>query len=106
MHRTSHAVVCVIILLTCTFAVAQKKTATPKKSAPTITIAVDATSTPRKIFHATLHIPASAGPLTLYYPKWIPGEHGPTGPVQNLTGLKFSAGEQTLAWRRDLKDGW
>ena len=106
MHRTSHAVVCVIILLTCTFAVAQKKTATPKKSAPTITIAVDATSTPRKIFHATLHIPASAGPLTLYYPKWIPGEHGPTGPVQNLTGLKFSAGGQTLAWRRDLKDGW
>jgi predicted metalloprotease with PDZ domain len=106
MHRTSHAVVCVIILLTCTFAVAQKKTAAPKKAAPTITIAVDATSTPRKIFHATLHIPASAGPLTLYYPKWIPGEHGPTGPVQNLTGLKFSAGGQTLTWRRDLKDGW
>ena len=106
MDRTSRAVVCVMVSLACTFTVAQKKTAVTKKSAPTITIAVDATSTPRKIFHATLHIPASAGPLTLYYPKWIPGEHGPTGPVQNLTGLKFSAGGQTLAWRRDLKDGW
>ena len=67
-----------------------------KKPAPTIAVAVDATNTPRKIFHATLKIPASAGTLTLYYPKWIPGEHGPTGPVQNLTGLKFSAGGQTL----------
>ena len=53
-----------------------------KKPAPTIAVAVDATNTPRKIFHATLKIPASAGTLTLCYPKWIPGEHGPTGPVQ------------------------
>src|SRR4029079_18105188 len=80
---------------------------TPAKGpAPVITIALDAREAPRKIFHARLTIPASAGTLTLYYPKWIPGEHGPTGPIQNLTGLKFSAGGQTLPWRRDLKDGW
>jgi predicted metalloprotease with PDZ domain len=71
-----------------------------------ISLAVDATDAPRKIFHAQLDIPATAGTLTLLYPKWIPGEHGPTGPVQNLTGLKFTANGQELKWRRDLQDGW
>jgi len=51
-------------------------------------------------------IPTKPGTLTLYYPKWIPGEHGPTGPVQDLAGLKFSADGKSLAWRRDLLDGW
>ena len=73
---------------------------------PTVTIAVDATSAPRKIFHATLTIPAAAGDLTVYYPKWIPGEHAPDGPVIDLAGLKFSAGGKTLKWRRDLLDGF
>jgi predicted metalloprotease with PDZ domain len=73
---------------------------------PTVTVAVDATETRRKIFHARLNIPASPGSLTLCYPKWIPGEHGPTGPVEDLAGLKFMADGKTLAWRRDLLDGW
>jgi predicted metalloprotease with PDZ domain len=73
---------------------------------PTVTIFVDASSAPRKIFHAKLSIPASAGDLTLYYPKWIPGEHAPDGPVIDLAGLKFSAGGKTLKWRRDLLDGF
>lgn len=73
---------------------------------PTVTIAVDATTAPRKIFHASLKIPASPGDLTLYYPKWIPGEHAPDGFVVDLAGLKFSAGGKTLKWRRDLLDGF
>jgi predicted metalloprotease with PDZ domain len=73
---------------------------------PTVTIFVDATAAPRKIFHAKLKIPASAGDLTLYYPKWIPGEHAPDGPVIDLAGLKFTAGGKTLKWRRDLLDGF
>ncbi len=79
-----------------------------KNPPPTITLAVDASDAPRKIFHAKLTIPvtSSTSELTLYYPKWIPGEHGPTGPIQDLTGLKFSAGGQALKWRRDLLDGW
>src|SRR3984893_3897213 len=75
-------------------------------SARTVTIEVDASAAPRKIFHATLKIPASAGDLTLYYPKWIPGEHAPDGPVVDLAGLKFSAAGKTLKWRRDLLDGF
>ena len=75
-------------------------------NAPTITIAVDATHAPRKIFHASLKIPANPGDLTLYYPKWIPGEHAPDGPVIDLAGLFFKANGQTLKWRRDLLDGF
>ncbi len=73
---------------------------------PSVTLFVDASSAPRKIFHATLKIPASAGDLTLYYPKWIPGEHAPDGPVVDLAGLKFYAGGKLLKWRRDLLDGF
>ena len=73
---------------------------------PNVTLAVDATSAPRKIFHATLTIPAAAGDLTLYYPKWIPGEHAPDGPVIDLAGLKFFGAGKTLKWRRDLQDGF
>jgi predicted metalloprotease with PDZ domain len=73
---------------------------------PTVTLFVDATTAPRKIFHASLKIPASAGDLILYYPKWIPGEHAPDGPVVDLAGLKFSAGGKMLKWRRDLLDGF
>jgi len=53
-------------------------------NAPTVTLSVDASEAPRKIIHAQLHIPANPGTLTLYYPKWIPGEHGPTGPITDL----------------------
>ena len=73
---------------------------------PTVKLSVDATDAPRKIFHAQLRIPAKPGTLTLYYPKWIPGEHGPTGPITDLTGLKFTASGKTLKWRRDLLDGF
>jgi predicted metalloprotease with PDZ domain len=73
---------------------------------PTVTLFVDASTAPRKIFHATLKIPANPGDLTLYYPKWIPGEHAPDGPVIDLAGLKFSAGGKPLKWRRDLLDGF
>ena len=74
--------------------------------APHISIFVDATDAPRKIFHAKMTIPAKPGSLTVYYPKWIPGEHGPTGPIQDLAGLHFTAKGQELPWRRDLLDGW
>jgi predicted metalloprotease with PDZ domain len=74
------------------------------QGARALRLAVDATSAPRKLFRATETIPAAPGPLTLYYPAWIPGEHGPTGPIINLSGLKFTAGGQTLRWRRDPVD--
>ena len=74
------------------------------QSGQTITLTVDATQTARKLLHARLAIPVQPGPLTIYYPKWIPGEHGPDGPIADLTGLKFEADGKTIPWRRDLLD--
>ena len=69
-----------------------------------IELSVDATAAPRKLLHARLVIPAAPGPLTLYYPKWIPGEHAPTGPITELSGVKFRAGGKAVSWRRDDVD--
>jgi hypothetical protein len=69
-----------------------------------IPLTVDATKTQQKILYVHETIPVEPGPLTLYYPKWIPGEHGPDGPITSLTGLKFEADGKTIPWQRDLKD--
>ncbi len=78
--------------------------AAPTLAAPTISLTVDATRTPQKLLHAQLGMAVKPGPLTLYYPKWIPGEHGPNGPISSLTGLKFEGGGKTIPWKRDLLD--
>jgi len=70
----------------------------------TISLTVDASGTRQKLLHAHLVLPVKPGPLTLYYPKWIPGQHGPDGPIANLTGLKFEADGKTIPWERDLLD--
>ena len=75
--------------------------ATTAFAAAPIRITVDATDAPRDVLHAHLTIPASAGPLTLYYPKWIPGEHGPTGPIAQVAGLHITANHQPVTWTRD-----
>jgi len=93
-------------IVSATFSVVVSAVCSWAFSGPTISIAVDATEAPRKILHAKLRIPATPGTLTLYYPKWIPGEHAPDGPVVDLAGLKFFASGKPLKWRRDLLDGW
>jgi predicted metalloprotease with PDZ domain len=65
---------------------------------------VDATDAPRKIMHARLRIPVSPGKVMLAYPKWIPGEHMPSGPITDLAGLKFTADGKTLKWERDAEE--
>ncbi len=67
-------------------------------------LAVDLRDAPKHIFHATLEFPVKPGALTLVYPKWIQGEHAPTGPVDNLTGLKMHAAGKEVPWHRDLLD--
>src|ERR1700723_1236733 len=84
---------------------AQQQTAAPS-GPPPIRLAVDATQAPQKILHSHLQIPVKPGPLTLYYPEWIPGEHMPDGPIINVAGLEFVAGGKAVAWRRDLLDAF
>ncbi len=71
----------------------------------TITLAIDATDVRRGIFRTREHIPvAAAGPMVLLFPKWLPGNHSPTGQIEKLAGLKISADGKPLAWKRDQVD--
>jgi predicted metalloprotease with PDZ domain len=72
--------------------------------AQSIQLFVDLSDAPRNLYHSRLTIPVKPGPLTLVYPKWIPGNHRPSGPIANVTGVKMEAGGQTLAWERDPVD--
>jgi predicted metalloprotease with PDZ domain len=83
------------LLLAATFAFAQK---TP------IQITADLSDAPRKWFHAEIDIPVAAGPVTLITPQWIPGHHGPSNSLADITGVVFTANGKTLAWRRDDVD--
>ncbi len=69
-----------------------------------IRVEVDSTLAPQRILRTHLTIPVEAGPLTLLFPEWIPGEHMPDGPINNIAGLKFSANRKAIPWRRDLLD--
>jgi predicted metalloprotease with PDZ domain len=70
-----------------------------------IGLAVDATDLAHKLLrvHETLPV-AQPGPLTLLFPRWLPGDHGPYGRVVGLAGLQVQAGGQPLAWQRDPVD--
>lgn len=71
----------------------------------TIGLSVDASDNIRGIFHVREIIPViPAGPLTLLYPKWLPGHHAPLGPIAALAGIEFSADGHPLSWRRDPVD--
>ncbi|MGH8212959.1 MAG: M61 family metallopeptidase [Rhodanobacteraceae bacterium] len=70
----------------------------------TIMLSVDASDTSQGIFRAHETIPVQAGELTLLYPKWLPGNHSPTGPIDKLAGLKISANGKPLTWTRDKYD--
>lgn len=67
-------------------------------------LAVDATDAGRGLLHSRLEIPVSPGQLTLFYPKWIPGEHMPDGPINGVTDMRISANGQPLDWQRDADD--
>ncbi len=73
-------------------------------AATSATIEVDAREAPRGIMTAHLRLPVNAGPLTLVYPKWLPGRHSPAGPLASLGGPRFTADGRTLPWRRDAAD--
>jgi hypothetical protein len=66
---------------------------------------VDLTDPAQRIFRVNERIPVQAGALTLYYPKWIPGEHSPSGTITAVTGLIITTDNgQRVQWRRDLDD--
>lgn len=66
-----------------------------------VIVRVDATQAPVGLLRSHFVFPAAPGPKVIAYPKWIPGEHAPTGPINQIVRLKFTAGGKLLAWRRD-----
>lgn len=70
----------------------------------TVQLTVDATDVSRRIYQVRERIPVQAGPLKLWYPQWIPGNHAPTGPINQFAGLRISGNGQRIPWRRDPLD--
>ena len=66
-----------------------------------ILITADLSDAPRKIYHADIDIPVTPGTVSLTTPEWIPGNHRPTGPISDITGVVFTANGKPLTWRRD-----
>jgi predicted metalloprotease with PDZ domain len=73
----------------------------PGLIAQAIRLHVDLTDAPRNIYHARLQIPAHAGEMSLVFPKWIPGNHRPSGPIGALTGIHMEAAGHPVPWQRD-----
>ncbi|CAN5145015.1 M61 family metallopeptidase [soil metagenome] len=128
MNRTrlSAAFVAILLASAAPAAFAQTVSAPPPLASPTamaipavvdqpwpgvVKIAVDATDLNRRIYrvHETIPVEA-AGPLTLYFPAWLPGDHGPDGPITQLAGLILTGnganGGQRLEWTRDPIDNF
>ena len=82
----------------------QPATVRAQAGAGTLRLDVDARDIERRIQQVKLRIPVTPGPLTLAYPRWIPGHHAPTGPINQIAGLVFRANGQVLRWRRDPVD--
>ena len=73
----------------------------PGLTGQAIRLHVDLTDAPRNIYHSHLQIPVRGGQVSLVFPKWIPGNHRPSGPLAGLTGIRMEAGGHPVAWERD-----
>jgi predicted metalloprotease with PDZ domain len=86
------------------FALLAGSLSAPAFSQAPIHITADLTDAPRKLYHAEIDLPVKPGPAAFTTPQWIPGNHRPTGPVDDITGVVFTANGKVLPWRRDDTD--
>ena len=66
-----------------------------------ISVDVDASEAARGIIHVSEKMTVTPGRFAIFYPKWIPGEHSPTGTINNLVNLHISANGKPVTWNRD-----
>jgi predicted metalloprotease with PDZ domain len=94
-----------LLIVLCALAAPRAQAPPPQSRVTgTIALALDARETPRRLLHARETLNVTAGPLTLVYPKWLPGEHSPDGPIDDLVALSFTAAGRSLPWHRDGVD--
>ena len=65
---------------------------------------VDASDLDHRVIQVKQQLTARPGRLTLLFPRFLPGTHGPYGDVSRLAGLKVLAANQALPWTRDAVD--
>src|SRR6185295_9512765 len=66
-----------------------------------ITLDVDASEAARGLIHVNEKMTVTPGRFAIFYPKWIPGEHSPTGPINNMVNFHVSANGKPITWNRD-----
>jgi len=66
-----------------------------------ILLNVDATQVDRGVIRVEETLPVSGGKKAFYFPKFIPGEHRASGPINYLFDLHFYADGKELEWNRD-----
>ena len=72
----------------------------------TIALDIDATDTARGVYRVTQTIPVTADmrELRLLFPEWLPGNHAARGPINLISGIRFTAGGKVLEWKRNPLD--
>lgn len=65
---------------------------------------VDATDLDHRVISVRQTIPVVSRSLTLLYPKYLPGNHADSGPIQLFAGLTLTSNGQRVEWRRDAVD--
>src|SRR5690348_14964848 len=73
-------------------------------SAKSVELVVSLPNPAQKVLYVHETMPVAPGKLTLYYPKYIPGDHAPDGPIGTMMGLEISANGKRIAWHRDEVD--
>ncbi|MFL5411116.1 MAG: M61 family metallopeptidase [Myxococcales bacterium] len=91
----------IVLLLTTSYPPGLFAQGAPSPGRGEMSLQVDLREAPRRIFHSRLRLAAKPGTMALRYPKWIPGEHGPNGPIGDVAGLVFTASGNRLRWHRD-----
>jgi predicted metalloprotease with PDZ domain len=105
MPRLSTSLICCALLLPSAVS-AETFVAKPSYASEQqpVTLALDASRAEDGIMQVHERIPVVPGSFTIVYPKWIPGEHGPTGPLNDLAALRISANGTPIEWHRDPLD--
>jgi predicted metalloprotease with PDZ domain len=98
--RSAKCIVPLLVAMTAGSAVAFAQ----EGSAAAMSLVVDETHAAQRIAYVHEEIQVRPGALTLAYPSWIPGEHGPTGPIQEFAALRIHSGNVILPWTRDPED--
>jgi predicted metalloprotease with PDZ domain len=71
----------------------------------TLQLTVDASDVTRAIFKVHEHVPVPApGDFVMLYPKWLPGNHSPSGQINKIAGFTATANGTPLKWVRDNLD--